>query len=590
MLQTDDYIVRGRKGHKTVLKMLEESCIQYKKQVAMRIKVDGEYKEYTYGTLGENINLIAKGLRKKFFLPGERAGVYSENRPEWGMAYFGISKAAGIVIPVDAQLKGSEMEYIINHSRMKFIFTSKKYLDNVKEIFSSVRTLKKIICFDEVKEDKNVIPFSKLIKMGKNYYFPLLHRIKPSDLIAILYTSGTTGIAKAVMLTQNNVISDIELTSQMIYFDEKDTFLSVLPIHHAFECTAGFMLPLYNGASITYAESLKSRNILDNIKETKVTVILGVPLLFEKLYAGILKSVSEKSLVIRVFVKTSMGVVKTVRTLMKKKIGRKVFKGLRTKAGLSSVRFFISGGGPLRPDVAEGFDNLGLTILQGYGLTETSPIVSVSTEEHMNYYSIGLPAPGIEVKIDNPNDRGVGEVIIKGPIVMKGYYKNKEATRDVLKKGCFYTGDLGYFDKIGFLYITGRKKNVIVTQGGKNVFPEEVEAILNMSHFILESMVYGLPVSEKDKGERVSAIIVPDYEAIENHGRHIGVHYNTEEKIEHLINDEVKKVNIKLPVYKRIYEFKIYQEELIKTSTKKIKRYLYLEKLIIVNGKKKNKR
>ncbi|MBU1078362.1 MAG: AMP-binding protein, partial [Spirochaetes bacterium] len=478
-------------------------------------------------------------------------------------------------------------EYISNHSKIKFIFTSKKYLDNVKEIFKEVRSLKKIICMDDVPEERNVIPFNKFIKIGSSYKFPLLHKVRPSDLLAILYTSGTTGTAKGVMLTQKNVISDVELGAQMILFDDTDTFLSVLPIHHSFEGTGGFILPLYGGASITYAESLKSRNILDNIKETNVTLMLGVPLLYEKLYMGILKAVKEKPLPIKLIFKASMGVVKMVRKVAKKKIGRGVFKSLRAKAGLSAMKYFISGGGPLRPDVARGFDNLGLTIVQGYGLTETSPIVTVSTIEYNNYYSVGLPLPDVDIKIHDQDEKGIGEILLKGPMLMKGYYKNRKATREVIKKGWLHTGDLGYIDKTGFVYITGRKKNLIVTQGGKNVFPEELEKKLDASHFILESMVYGQPVSEKDRGEKVFAIIVPDYEAIDEHGRHTGMKFNSEDKIEHLISHEVKKLNSKLATYKKLSGFKIHSEELTKTSTRKIKRYLYLEKLIQVNGKRK---
>ncbi len=585
MLNTEDYIVREREEFHTVIDMVKERCEKHSKQIVMQIKRAGEYQKYTYEEFWNNIVLISRGLRKSFFLPGERAGIYGENRPEWGMSYFGISKAGGIIVPLDAQLPSSELEHICNHAKVKVIFTSKKYIDNVKEIFREVPSLKKIVCFDKVKADKHIIFFKDFLKKGQSYKLPLLHKIKSSDVMAILYTSGTTGLSKGVMLTQKNVISDVEMTSQMILLSENDTFLSVLPIHHAFEGTAGFILPLYSGASITYAESLKSRNILDNIKETNVTIMLGVPLLFEKLYNGILKAVKEKPIPVKMIFNASMGVVKTVRKLMNKKIGRKVFLSLREKAGLSSIRFFFSGGGPLRPDVAEGFDNLGLSILQGYGLTETSPVVSLSTAEYVNYYSIGLPVPEVEFKIDQPDEKGIGEILLKGPMIMKGYYKNKSATREVIKKGWFYTGDLGYIDEKGFIYITGRKKNLIVTQGGKNVFPEEIEAKLNMSHFILESMVYGMPVSKADKGEKVYAIIVPDYETIDMHTRHTGVKINTKEKIEHLINSEVKKVNMNLLPYKRIAGFKLHQEELIKTSTKKIKRYLYIEKLIKVNEK-----
>ncbi|MEW6557236.1 MAG: AMP-binding protein [Elusimicrobiota bacterium] len=587
MLTAKDYIIRDKVGYKTVLEMVENSCKKFSKKIVMQIKVDGIYQKYTYQDLWNNLNNIASALIKIGFQHGEKAAVYSENRPEWGMAYLGISKAGGVIIPLDVQLSIAELEYILNHSETKVVFTSTKYLDNITEIFDSVKNLTKIICFDHIDEEQNTISLNKFLKIGEESNIHIHHKTEPDDVIAILYTSGTTGIAKGVMLTQKNIISDVELSSQMIYFDENDNFLSVLPIHHSFECTCGFITPLYNGASITYAESLKSKNLIDNIKETKVTVMLGVPLLFEKFYYGIMKGIKEKPLPIQLLFKSSMGIVNITKKLINKKIGRTVFEDLRKKAGLSSVRVFVSGGGPLRADIAEAFDNLGLTILQGYGLTETSPVVAVSTLEYINYYSVGLPLPEIEIKIDKPTEQGIGEILVKGPVVMKGYYKNTEETDEILRDGWLYTGDLGYKDKIGFLYITGRKKNVIVTQGGKNVYPEELEFKINSSDFILESMVYGMPVSEKDRGEKIYAIIVPDYETINMHSKTINKELATEEQIEALISNEVKKINSTLPAYKQISGFKIYPEELIKTSTKKVKRYLYLEKLIPVSSRKK---
>ncbi|MDD5065577.1 MAG: AMP-binding protein [bacterium] len=587
MLLPRDYIVCDKIGYQTVMEMVETSCKKFSKKVVMQMKVNDVYQKYTYEDFWNNINHTAKALRRHFFLPGDRAGVYSENRPEWGMSYMGISRSGGIVVPLDAQLGPSELEYLMNDSKTKFIFTSRKCLENVQEVFKSVKSLKKIICFDAQEEDKNVIPFSKFLKMGENYKLPLMHKARPNHILAILYTSGTTGIAKGVMLTQKNIIIDVESACQMIRFDENDTFLSVLPIHHSFEFTAGFIIPLYKGATITYAESLKSKNILDNIKETNVTIMLGVPLLFEKLYNGVLKAIKEKPLPVRLLFSSSMGIVRLTKKLMNKKIGQGVFRGLREKAGMSTIRFFVSGGGPLRADVAEAFDDLGLTILQGYGLTETSPVITVSTLEHLNYYSVGLPLPDTEIRINEPDENGIGEIIARGPMIMKGYYKNTKATREVVKKGWIYTGDEGYIDKDGFVFITGRKKNIIVTQGGKNVFPEEIEFKLDACKFILESMAYGLPASEKDRGEKVYAIIVPDYEAINEHGRVTAVKYDTPDKIENLISHEVKKVNFKLPVYKRISGYKIHSEELMKTSTKKIKRYLYIEKLVKTENNKK---
>lgn len=470
MLKPIDYIISEEKKFKTVIEMLQNSYERFANKKIMQIKVNGVYQTYTYGEFWEKINYIAKALRRNIFLPFEKAGVYSENRPEWGMAYFGIVRSGGIVVPLDSQLNCAELEYVLDHSKTKIIFTSKKCLDNVKEIFNNVKSLKTIICFDDIQEEEHVKLFNNFISIGQKTRFPILHKVRPNHIIEILYTSGTTGIAKGVMLTQSNIISDIKGMCQMHDFNETDTFLSVLPIHHAFEGTAGFMVPIYNGASITYAESLRSKNIIDNIKETNVTIMLGVPLLYEKLYNGIIKAIKEKALLVQIMFHLSFNIVKFSRKLMNKKIGKEVFNALREKAGLKSIRFFVSGGGPLRHDIAEAFDDLGLTIVQGYGLTETSPVLTVSTLKYNNYYSVGLPVPGNEIRIDNPDQNGIGEIIVKGPIVMKGYYKNRKATKEILKKDWLYTGDEGHIDDQGFVYITGRKKNIIVTQGGKKCF------------------------------------------------------------------------------------------------------------------------
>ena len=589
MMRPENYIVKSKQGYQTVAEMAEKSCYKFRNKIAIQIKVDNIYQKYTYGELWNSILNVSKGLIKNGFAPGEKAAVCSENRPEWYMAYLGIAEAGGTVVPIDAQSSTNEVEYILNHSGAKILFASKKVLENVSDILDNIKGLEKLICFDTGGEDnENTITFSEFLRTVKELKPHRLYKSTPGDILSILYTSGTTGIAKGVMLTHKNVISDVELSSQMIAIDETDTLLSVLPLHHAFECTAGFLLPLYNGSTVTFAESLKSKSIINNIRETGVTVMIGVPLLYEKLYTGLTKSIREKSFPLKLLFESGMSIVNLTRVLINKKIGRAVFFGILEKAGIASIKFFISGGGPLRADVAEAFDNLGITIIQGYGLTEASPVVSVSTEKYTNYYSVGLPLPEVEIKIDAPKSDGIGEIILRSPIVMKGYYKNPEATAETLKNGWLYTGDLGYIDKDGFLFITGRKKNVIVTSGGKNVYPEEIEFKLNSSEFIAESMVYGMPVSEKDKGEKIYAIIVPNYEMINL--------YNTNETsdIEHEIQEitsrEIKKINSVLPAYKKISGFKIHSEELIKTSTKKIKRYLYLEKLISTSSKKKNLR
>ncbi len=579
MLKPEDYIVDTRKSYKTVLEMVENSCKEYDNKVVFQMKIPGtnSYRKITYREIWENLINVAKGLHKLVLLPKERVAIYSENRPEWGIAHLGISKAGGIVVPLDAHLTTNELEYLLNHSRARYIFVSGKLLENIIEIFKKIHSLKKIICFDEIPsslKSRNVITFDELIERGKKKKFTIFPKVRPDDILAILYTSGTTGVSKGVMLTQKNIISDVELSAQMIKFTPKDTFLSVLPIHHSFECTAGFLTPLYRGCTITYAESLRGPNLLANIKETCVTMLLGVPLLFEKLYKGIMEKIKSQPFPLKFILNSMFGYVKFMK-LFGKKEGKKVFKKLREKAGMGTLRLCISGGGPLDPMIAEGFETLGITLLQGYGLTETSPVVSVNTEKYYKHASVGLPLPEIQVKIDNPDNEGVGELVVKGPIVMKGYYKNPRETKKVLKNGWLYTGDMAYIDEDGFIYITGRKKNVIITAGGKNVYPEEIEIKLNQSPFILESMVYGERISDRTTAEKVCAIVVPDFDAIAEHSRYTGIRYDTEEKLETLIRKEIRKHCADLPPYKRVTSFRIQSEEFQKTTTRKIKRYLY---------------
>lgn len=422
---------------------------------------------------------------------------------------------------------------------------------------------------DGIDDDNSILAFKKLLEKGKS----LLSKgntsfvdaeIDAKSMNILLFTSATTDKSKAVMLSHENIATNLMAMSSMIYIDPTDIFLSVLPIHHTYECTCGFLCALYRGAAIAYCEGL--RHIPKNLQESKATVMLAVPLIFEAIYKRIWnqakKTGTDKKL--RFGIKISNFLRK-----FNIDITRKLFSPIYNNLG-ESVRLFISGAAPIDINVAKGFRNLGLIFVQGYGLTECSPIAALNRDIDFKDDAAGIPLPGLELKIDNPNDEGVGEIIVRGPNVMLGYYQDPESTSKFLKDGWFYTGDLGYMDKDGFVHITGRKKHVIVTKNGKNIYPEEIELLLNKSPYIKESLVYGK--NDDVNGDVVvSASIVPDYDKIQEIFKEQSL---SNKEIYNLIKKEVKEVNKKLVIYKYIRDFNIRENEFAKTTTKKIKRYM----------------
>jgi long-chain acyl-CoA synthetase len=416
----------------------------------------------------------------------------------------------------------------------------------------------------------------KLIAEGS--FLPDERRVNLDDRLAIIFTSGTTGKSKGVILTHRNVMFDAISTSKIVEYKNSDNLISILPLHHTFEATAGFIYPLYLGATITYARSLKSKEIIDDIKDTKATVMLGVPLLFEKMLKGLKKGVSGQKKIIKTVVKTNLCIVRGIRKIFHLETGGALFKSLRKKAGLDSLRLLISGGAALPLWVSEGFRELGFNIIQGYGLTETSPITNVNPLEKVKPASIGPPIPGIEMRIINPDENGIGEIIIKGPIVMQGYYQDEEETNKVIKNGWLYTGDFGRVDEDNYFYVTGRKKSVIVTQAGKNIYPEGVEQELLSSDYIEEVLVVGR-INPETGREEVHAIVYPTWETIDRYTEEKGIK-QTENWRNSFFKEEIEKCCRDLADYKRVKSFSIREEEFPKTTTKKIKRFLFQESTI----------
>ena len=506
-------------------------------------------------------------------LQGGMIAIISENRYEWCLSYLSIVNGTGTAVPLDRELPAGEIHSLLERSDACAILCSGNYLDVLAPIKADLPNLKKIICFDLDQSQGEVLALNKLMEHGKN----LVEQGKslfvdaPIDNEAmnmLIFTSGTTDQSKGVMLSHKNIASDIMAVSSLLYADNNDRFMSILPLHHTYECTAGFLTMVYLGVTICFCEGL--RHITRNLQEYKPSIIMSVPLILENVYTKVIKKAKKEKRYGRV----KLGLF-AAGTLMKLRIDirRRLFKEVLDNLG-GNLRLVISGAAALNPKVAKALRTMGLNIMQGYGLTECSPIVSVNRLDHYNDLSSGLPVAGIEVAIDHPDSEGIGEIKVKGPITMLGYYKNPEATNAVLRDGWLYTGDNGYIDKEGFLYISGRIKNVIVTKNGKNIFPEDVELYLNKSQFIKESLVYGVD-SKNEDDTIVCAKIVPNMDAIaEKYG-----HLPDQQELYSLIKQEVLKANKKLSSYKKVRRFEVREEEFEKTTTKKIKRQVELVSL-----------
>lgn len=520
----------------------------------------------TYRELQDNILRFGSALRELEIKERTHIAVIGENRVQWALAYLTCMCFNYVVVPIDKNLTTNEIMNIIYESETEVIIFSGNFSSVMAEGKSSLKRLKHFICMDETGEHKDFLNMSEMIRHTKEITVDHIPTINPDDLAEIIFTSGSLGRAKGVMLSQKNLASNLVDMVSMVLITDKDRFLSVLPMHHTYECTCGMLCPLYCGASAHYARSLKT--VVDDIQKVKATILLGVPLLYDKMFKRIIKGIKEnkvKSIIVPPLVKfTNLFSLIGFRDFKKK-----VFHELHDKFG-GSVRIFIAGGAAPDPLVAKGLREFGFNFIQGYGLTETSPISALNRVDNFKDDAAGLPLPRVQIKIDHPDENGSGEIWIKGPNVMQGYYKNDVATSAAFNDGWFKSGDIGYFDEDGFLHINGRKKNVIISKSGKNVFPEEIEDILNRSPFILESLVSG--EEDPKQGEIISAQLVVDAEAFIELAESQDVKIN-DELIRKTIAEEIEKTNKQLASYKQIKKFQIRENEFEKTTTQKIKRY-----------------
>ena len=537
--------------------MIERSAQIYKTRTAFKLKnKDGEIYSKTYEEVKNDIyalgtELIENGLTNK------RIAVIGKNSFKWAISYL-ASSIVGVVVPIDKELHSDDVINFMNVAECECVLGDGKNLKTITENIEKLNN-KKTIFVDFEKSFEHYLEAGRTLLEKENTKFGEI-KINPDEMKILLFTSGTTGNAKGVCLSQRNICSNILSIYGIVKVKRSDLFFSILPLHHTYECTIGFLLPLYSGASICYCDGL--RYISKNMLEYHPSVILCVPLLLESMYKKIMKSL-KKSLPEK-YTKDDKNPIDKLPFILRKIVSRKVKNTLGGR-----LRVFIVGAAAVNPEIANTFDKLKLNSLQGYGLTECAPLVAGNTDFFKRNDSAGLPIPTVEYKIDNPNQEGVGEIIVKGPNVMLGYYNMPEETEKVLKDGWFHTGDLGKIDENGFLYITGRCKSVIVTKNGKNIYPEEIESYLNESPLISESLVIGTH-KENDDETYVNAQIFPNKEAITEYLKGT---VPTKEEIKKVISDVIANVNSKIPNYKHIKDFAIRDSEFEKTTTQKVKRY-----------------
>ena len=535
-------------------------AFKYKKSIKDSTVITKTYNNLKSDVDALGTNLINMGLE------GKRVAFISPNRYEWCVTYFAVTTGNMVAVPLDRSLPDNEIESLIIRSNADCVVFDIKYLNVFQKLqIENTSNLQYYICMDYASELNNILSFQKLIEKGNTllsegdtkHANTIIDREKMS---VMLFTSGTTAISKAVMLSQKNICTNINDLCSIAKIDENDSLLSFLPLHHTLECTVTFLFGLSRGITICFCDGLKY--IAKNLEDYKITVLLTVPLMLETMYKKIMKGIESQG---------KTGLIKLMTKLcnflliFKIDIRKKVFKSILNKLG-GHLRLVVYGAAPMDADIVLGLTHFGIDLIQGYGLTETSPVLCAENDKFKKPGSCGFPLNHITVAVDNPNEKGIGEIIAKGDSVMLGYYENEEATKEVLKDGWFYTGDLGYIDKNGYVYITGRKKNVIVLKNGKNIFPEELETLINRLPYVAESIVYGKPGRDNDLD--LCTKIVYNEEIMQEMfpGASKEQYYNT-------IQTEIKEINKTMPPYKYIRETKITDIPLIKTTTQKIKRH-----------------
>jgi long-chain acyl-CoA synthetase len=582
--------------------MFKSVCEKFPDKIGYMFKVGGEYQSITFRETYSRTSQIAAGLQTLGAKKNDKILLLSENRLEWAMADYAILSLGCITVPIYPTLLPSHIEYIINHSDGHIIIVSDTYqLQKIMEIRHKIPKLREIILVTgETSEGVNSL--EEIMKKGKKALSDNprlidmeLEKVTSGDTASVIYTSGTTGTPKGVMLSHANILSNIEGSLQSISVSEADVFLSFLPLSHIFERMAGHFLATYSGAAIAYAENIET--VAQNLEEVHPTVMTSVPRFFEKVYAKILDSLEEGSPVKKKIFLWAIEVGKQANLYKQK--GLPLKGTLRTKYGIADklvysklkekvggkIRFFVSGGAPLAREINEFFNAAGLLLLEGYGLTESSPVISVNKEQNFKFGTPGLPISNVEVAIAED-----GEILTRGPHVMKGYFKNEEETKEAIdEEGWLHTGDIGYLDKDGFLYITDRKKNIIVTSGGKNIAPQPIENLIITSKYIDQAVVLG------DKRKYCTAFLVPSMDNLKDFAEKNSIEFTDEndlikkEEIINLLRKEIDEATVDLASYETIKKFRILKDPFTiesgdLTPTLKVKRNIVEQKFqVLIN-------
>lgn len=578
----------------TICQLFSNTIQSYPRENLMLYKKEGQYVPISTEEFGNKVKHFSLGLKELGLNPEDKLVILSDTRPEWVMTDIANMCAGGITVPIYPSLVPEQIKYIVEDSDAKIVvYSDSEQGDKVAEIRASLSNVTHYVTFESEAPD-GVLTFDQVLEKGKkifgespDLFDKAASYARPDTLASILYTSGTTGVPKGVMLTHNNFISNVKGVTDVIEFSDKDTVLSWLPLSHSFERIATYTY-LYKGCSIAYAENMLT--VGQNMPEVRPTVVVGVPRLFEKVYSTVMDNVLASPPLKRkiFFWATRVGGKFGQRTLrgesipkfleFKRKIAHKlVFSKIIAKTG-GKIRFFISAAAPLSKDIAELFYAMGLIVLEGYGLTETSPIISVNRLEKIKFGSVGPPIPDVEVKIAED-----GEILARGPNIMRGYFKMEEETKEAIKDGWFYTGDIGHLDEDGFIVITDRKKDIIVTAGGKNVAPQPIENALKTNTYVTDVLVIG------DRRKFMSALVVPNFEKLEEYAKFNNIPYKDKqdliknEDIVKFLEAEIDRVTPNLASYEKVKkialldrEFTIADGEI--TPTFKIKRNIVEKK------------
>jgi len=569
MLDYKDYIAEWPDlPFSNFARWLEDSVSKWQDKTAIFYRSSGkkDFDRWSYSKLGEECRRIARGLLASGLVKGDRVGLWAENRPEWMVVWIGAAIAGLIIVPIDFLASEKECANILSITGARAFFHSAR-----KQAFADSLASQGISIPVRVSlTGEGSVSFISFGAAAGN--IPLDVDIADNDPVSIVFTSGTTGFAKGVTLSHRNILANVSAAIISLRAYSSDVFINVLPLHHTYPTTCSFIAPLSLGCSTIIVEKLVGSVVIDDIRDAGGTFLIAVPLLYDKVMAAIDKGYRALPGILTVILNVFRAIALAEAKRGRIGFGRVFFKFVRKRAQLSSIRMMVAGGGPLSPQTADFFDSFGFNIVHGYGMSENSPLISVNTPWHKRNESVGLPVKHTELEIVDPNEDGVGEIAVKSPSVMLGYYNNPEATAEVITKdGWLMTGDLGYRDKDGFLYINGRQKNLIVSSGGKNIYPEEIESHFSGSRLVEEILIVGRK-EKKSGGEQVYAVVVPNHENLQ-------LDYPGKEKDDaftrDLVKKEIEQVNRTLVGYKKITNFTIRREPFEKNAQEKIRRFLY---------------